>query len=210
MTRRLLVACLMLAFSVSIARGQACTYDTTRAPVENPSSLVNFQDAIFGDTNAAVTVIEYFDPNCPHCKTMHAVMKPVMKNQKDEVRFVFKPFPLRRSSLPEIEALYAAAQQDKFIPMLEALYARQSPSGLGTRDIRAAAEAVGIAPDALMSRVQDGSFRPMVLEARKKAIQIGVNSTPTVLINGKFVAGSARTRACMNTLINQAQAQASK
>jgi protein-disulfide isomerase len=150
-----------------------------------------------------VTVIEYFDPNCPHCKDFHQIMKTLVEAHRDDVRFVFKPFPLRRSSLPEIQALYVAHQEGKFSEMLDAQYARQSRSGIGKRDLRDVASEIGMNPDVLLSRIEQGKYRQKILAQRKKAINIGVESTPTVLVNGYFV--KTRTPECMNTFIERAK-----
>ena len=181
-----------------------CELDDSKTPVENQgASLVNFQDITEGSTEAGVTVVEYFDPNCPHCKDFHQVMKQVVEAHRDEVRFVYKPFPLRRSSLPEIQALYVAAQSDKFSEMLEAQYARQGPNGISKKDLRAIADEIGLNPDVLDKRVEQNEYRDQVLRQRKRAVKIGVDSTPTVLVNGHFL--ESRSQECLNTFIEQAK-----
>ncbi len=183
--------------------GAACKLDAEKAPVEDPSSLVNFEDVTKGASDASVTIVEYFDPNCPHCKTFHDTMKKLVSAYDDEVQFVFKPFPLRGSSLPEIQALYAAHKEGKFADMLEAQYARQGRSGITKQDLREIASEIGMDPDVLMSRIEDKKYRKQVVEQRKRAIEIGVESTPTVLINGHF-AGS-RSLECMKMFIERAK-----
>lgn len=183
--------------------GAACQLDPKKSPVEDPSSLVQFEDVTKGPADASVTVVEYFDPNCPHCKTFHKTMKKLVAEYKEEVRFVYKPFPLRGSSLPEIQALYAAHKEGKFTEMLEAQYARQGRSGITEQDLQEIASEIGMNPDVLMSRIKDKKYRKQVVEQRKRAIEIGVQSTPTVLINGHF-AGS-RSLECMKMFIERAK-----
>jgi len=184
--------------------GAACQLDSEKSPVEDPASLVGFQDVTKGPADASVTVVEYFDPNCPHCKTFHnETMTTLVSEYGDEVQFVYKPFPLRGSSLPEIQALYAAHQEGKFVEMLEGQYARQNRTGIGEQDLRAIASEIGMNPDVLMSRIQEKKYRSQIIQQRRRAIEIGVNSTPTVLINGHF-AGSRSTE-CMRMFIERAQ-----
>ena len=186
------------------AESAQCELDDSKTPLQDQgSSLVGFQDITEGSTESGVTVVEYFDPNCPHCKDFHQVMKKVVEAHRDEVRFVYKPFPLRRSSLPEIQALYVAAQSDKFAEMLEAQYARQGPGGIGMKDLRAIAKEIGLDPNVLNKRLEQNEYRNQVLQQRKQAVKIGVDSTPTVLINGHFV--ESRTQECLNTFIEQAK-----
>ena len=189
--------------SESAASAQ-CELDDSKTPLQDQgSSLVGFQDITEGSNASGVTVVEYFDPNCPHCKDFHQVMKKVVEAHRDEVRFVYKPFPLRRTSLPEIQALYVAAQSDKFSEMLEAQYARQGPGGIVMKDLRAIAKEIGLDPNVLNKRLEQNEYRNQVLQQRKQAVKIGVDSTPTVLINGHFV--ESRTQECLNTFIEQAK-----
>ena len=182
----------------------ACQLDPGTPPVENEgASLVTFQDVTKGPSDADVTIVEYFDPNCPHCKTFHETMKTLVSEYQETVRFVFKPFPLRGSSLPEIQALYVAHQEGKFTEMLEAQYARQNRSGISKRDLRDIASEIGMNPDVLLSQVEQGKYREHVLKQRKKALDIGVSSTPTVLVNGHFV--QSRSAECMEMFIQRAK-----
>lgn len=181
-----------------------CELDTDAEPVpDNGASLINFQDVTMGPSDASVTIIEYFDPNCPHCKTFHETMKQLVSEYEEEVQFVFKPFPLGRGSLPEIQALYVANQEGKFSEMLDAQYARQSRSGISKQDLRAIASEIGMNPDVLLSRIEQGKYRQKVVAQYKKAIDIGVESTPTVLVNGHFV--QSRSSECMEMFIQRAQ-----
>lgn len=187
---------------------EECYFDPEKDPVENYGQLVGFNDPSEGNPDAAVTVIEFFDPNCPHCKTFHSVMKEVVDQYEDEAHFVYKPMPLWGYSVPQIEALYAADQEGKFMAMLEAQYARQQQGGLSAGQMRAIASEIGMNPDVLTSRLESQKFRDRVMAQRKQAVKIGVDSTPTVLVNGRFVASRSRTVECLGEFIESAQKQA--
>jgi predicted DsbA family dithiol-disulfide isomerase len=105
-------------------------------------------------------------------------------------------------SLPEIQALYVAHQEGKFTRMLEAQYARQSRSGISKRDLRAIASNIGMNPDVLLSRIEQNDYRSQIVALRRKARKIGVNSTPTVLVNGHFL--GSRSPECMRMFIERA------
>lgn len=182
-----------------------CAYDPQKAPVEDFSQLINFFDPEKGNPNASVTVIEYFDPNCPHCKTLHPIVDKVAESHGDKARFVFKPFVLWNHSITQSEALYAAAQEGKFFDMLDHQYAIQQPqTGLSEDQLRAIAEQIGMNPDVLMQRVRSGLYRRMLAEQKEMAADAGVTGTPAVLINGRFVDGRSRTVECLAQLIDQA------
>ena len=195
-----------IAASAERPSGNAqCELDTTKAPMGgNGASLVNFQDITEGSAESGVTVVEYFDPNCPHCKDFHQVMKQLVEAHSNDVRFVYKPFALGRSSLPEIQALYVAAQSGKFSEMLDAQYERQGRSGITMSDLRSIASEIGMDPDVVSNRVEQNQYLDQVLQVAKRGKEIGIDSTPTVLVNGHFV--QSRSLECMNTFIEQAQA----
>jgi predicted DsbA family dithiol-disulfide isomerase len=87
---------------------------------------------------------------------------------------------------------------------LEGQYARQGRSGISMSDVRAIASKIGMNPDVVSNRVEQNEYRDQALQTRKQAVKIGVDSTPTVLVNGHFV--QSRSLECMNTFIEQAQA----
>ncbi len=183
----------------------ACAYDPEKEPVEDFRRLVNLFDPTVGDADAPVTVIEYFDPNCYHCKTFHAVMTPVMQSHADRAFFVFKPFVLWNHSIEQSEALYAASRDKKFFAMLDAQFEMQNPqTGLSREQLREIAEEIGMNPDVLMQRLDSRLYRRTLEQQRSEAIEIGVNQTPTVLINGRFVATESHTVECLQQLIEEA------
>jgi protein-disulfide isomerase len=195
-----------VADTTQVAEG--CYYDAEKQPVADPASLVDFQDPSEGNADAPVTIVEYFDPNCPHCKTMHEVMKQAVERYGDKAQFVYKPMPLWGFSVPQIEALYAAAQEGKFVPMLEAQYARQQQGGLSMEQLKEIAREIDMNPDVLASRVEQNTYRSQIMQQRQRAIEIGVDSTPTVLVNGRFVDGRSRTLRCIGEFIDAAHENA--
>ena len=192
------------AAPTAVAVGE-CSYDPEKPLVNNYAELVNFFDPTAGTPDADVTVIEFFDPNCPHCATIHPIMMNVVRDRHEQALFVFKPFVLWNHSIAQSEALYAAAQEGKFFLMLEQQYAIQQPrTGLGEPELRQIAENIGMDPDALMQRIESGLYRRTLSEQRQKAIDAGVNSTPAVMINGRFVDGDSKSTDCLKALIDAA------
>lgn len=185
-----------------------CLYDPEKESVEDFRRLINLFDPTVGEADAPVTVIEYFDPNCYHCKTFHDVITPVVRSHADRALFVFKPFVLWNYSIAQSEALYAATREKKFFPMLEAQYEMQNPgTGLSLEQLREIAERIDMNPDVLIQRLESRLYRRTLEQQRSDAIEIGVNQTPTVLINGRFVATESHTVECLQSMIEEAAAQ---
>ena len=182
-----------------------CRYDPEKDLVRDFASLVNFFDPSVGNPDASVTVIEYFDPNCGGCKAFHEVVMPVVHSHVDQARFVFKPFVLWNHSVIQAEALYAAAQEGKFFEMLAYQYEMQNPqTGLSALQLRTIAEEIGMDAGAMMRRIESGLYRRTLQLEKEEAIGIGVNSTPTVLINGRFVDRGSHTVDCLRGMIEEA------
>ncbi len=185
-----------------------CPYDPDKEPVEDFRRLINLFDPTVGEADAPVTVIEYFDPNCYHCKTFHDVITPVVHSHADRAFFVFKPFVLWSHSIVQSEALYAATREKKFFPMLEAQFEMQNPqTGLSLEQLREIAEDIGMNPDVLMQRLESRLYRRTLEQQKNEAIEVGVNQTPTVLINGRFVATESHTVECLQSMIEEAATQ---
>lgn len=185
---------------------QTCAFDTERSPVRYFRELIMMNDPTVGNPEAKVVVIEYLDPNCPHCKHLHPIMEQLIESYGLQAQFVFKPIPLWQFSIPQVAALYAAAREGKFEAMLEAQFARQRSGGLTLEEILNIAKEIGIDQDKLAQQINSGVFNEYMQQQSRQASMIGVRGVPTVLINGHFVPSYARTVECLGQLIEQ-QAQ---
>ena len=184
--------------------GLVCPYDLSKPRIENYKDWISFNDPSLGNPDAPVTVIEFFDPNCPHCKTVHPLMKMAADSLGDRARFVFRPFVLGQGSLLQVEALHVAAQQGKFFEMMDAQFVRQNPRGLGMDDMREISAEIGLDFDLLKMRLDSQMYRSIALRQRQVAYDAGVTVVPTIMINGRIIDGSSRSLACFAQLIDEA------
>ncbi len=180
-----------------------CLYDPNKPIVVNFEALVGPKDPYKGNPDAAVTVVEFFDPNCPHCKALHPVMKATIAKYEDRARFVYKPVSLWQYSIGQNAALWAAAEEGKFFEMLDLQFEKQQRGGLGMPKIRELATQVGMDADSLEQRMRDGQYDDFINGGNRQAQEAGVSGVPAVLINGRFVAKSSRTEACLGQLIEE-------
>lgn len=193
-----------VAGSDTLQVAEGCYYDPEKGAVVDPDQLVGMSDPVKGNPEGDVTVLEYFDPNCPHCRTFYPQMQELIAQYGDRVRFVYKPIPLWEFSIPQIEALYAAQQQGKFTAMLEGQFANQSPNGLSLAQMKAIAQEIGMDAEAMEARIRSGLFRMQWQQSRQQAGEIGLTGVPSVLIDGRFVAGPSRTPRCLALMIEDA------
>ena len=89
---------------------------------------VNKRDHIQGPETAPVTLVEYGDFECPYCAAAHVILKEVQTRMGDQLRFVFRHFPLTQihpHAEPAAEASEAAGAQGQFWEMHDLLYENQ-------------------------------------------------------------------------------------
>ena len=138
-----------------------------------------------GPADAAVTLVEFADYQCPHCKTAAPIVKDMARRYSDKLRVVFIDFPINRSGVSRLIAKGAAcaALQNKFWEYHDLAFQRQStlssnsPNALaGTLDLDKPAFA-----ECYQSQVAEGPVARAEAEARR----LGVRSTPTIYVNGK-------------------------
>lgn len=185
-----------------------CPYDPAIPAVQDYTQMVSFADPFLGTSDTGVQVVEYFDPNCPHCRTMHPILKRVIETRGDKAQFFMVPHIVFQQSLNQIEALYVAAQdgKDKYFAMIDAQFEAQKPSGLSIPELAQLAKNIGLDPEVFSARVNRGLNRQTIASRRQQVASYGLRGVPTVLINGRVIAGQSKTIACLEQMIDQAAA----
>jgi len=148
-------------------------------------------DHVRGPQDAALTVIEYGDFQCPYCARAHAALTEL--GRELPLRLVFRHLPLPDlHPLAELaaEAAEAAAAQDRFWPMHDLLYEQQrsvmEPDDLA--DLAATLDLDGLRFDADLAQHR---HRPRVRRDLEAARSQGLHQTPTLYINGKRYQGDS-------------------
>ncbi len=183
-----------------------CGYEGS---ISNWQELLEPDDPSLGNPEAPVVVVEFFDPNCPHCRAFHPQLVALLRHFASEVRFYFKPVALWAYSIPQVEALYAAYRQGKFLEMLEAQYAHAHSGGLTLEELVALAKDIGMDAEALRTDLEEGTYRQKVLETRHRVFSAGVQGVPTLLINGQVVAHTSESMraSCIARLLEETLAR---
>jgi protein-disulfide isomerase len=143
------------------------------------------RDHIQGPPEAAVTLVEYGDYECPYCGAAYPIIKEVQERMGERLRFVFRNFPITTSHThaeQASEAAEAAAAQGRFWEMHDLLYENQQH--LGDEDLRAYAERLGLEVEPFDQELADHVHAGRVHEDFMSGVRSGVNGTPTFYING--------------------------
>lgn len=147
-------------------------------------------DHVQGPASAAVTLVEYGDFECPSCGQAYPMVKEVQKHFGDQLRFVFRQFPLEQHPMaePAAEASEFAAAHDKFWPMHDGLYENQDD--LGPELFDSLAKGLHLNAKSLEKALEDGEYEQRVSSDLEGGEASGVGGTPTFYINGRQHEGS--------------------
>jgi protein-disulfide isomerase len=143
------------------------------------------RDHIQGPMEAAVTLVEYGDYECPYCGAAYPIIKEVQSRLGERLRFVFRNFPITTShphAEQAAETAEAAAAQERFWQMHDLLYENQAR--LRDSDLRGYAESLGLDLGRFDKELAEHVHAARVREDFMSGVRSGVNGTPTFYING--------------------------
>ena len=179
-----------------------CGYSTEAPEVTDLRLADSSTDPQVGPKDAAVTFLEFFEPNCPHCINFHSTAKQVKAAYGDRVRFAFKPVVFWPRSAVQAQAMYAAHAEGKFFEMVDAQFDISSTGqGLSEDQVKQAAESIGMEGDAILQRISGGVYRSKMMSNRADHQQLGWGYVPAIYINGKLVDNDSRTPECIGQLL---------
>lgn len=149
---------------------------------------------MMGSPTASVTVEEFADFQCPACASVHPIIKEVQSTYGNRIRFVFRNFPLAMhpQAYEAAVATEAARMQDpaKFWTMGNKLFENQqawsnSPNYRQTWD--GYAQELGLDVERFKSDMAGAATKKRVDDDIARGRGLSIDSTPTVLVNGKNI-----------------------
>ena len=149
---------------------------------------VNSGDHHLGNLNAAITLVEYGDFECPHCRRAHPLVKRLLKEKSKEVHFVFRNFPLQEIHPHAYAAAItaeAAGRQDKFWEMHDLIFENQDK--LNIHFLLSLAKGLGLDLPQFAKDSKSEEVKSKIEKDFESGIRSGVNGTPTFFLNGSPV-----------------------
>ena len=147
---------------------------------------------VMGDPNAPVLIQAYEDFQCPHCQDFTAAMESTIRNDlvaPGIARFEFlNRFVIGPDSVTAAEAAQCAADQQRFWEYHDALFAalRSNPqTAQNTANLKRIAGDIGLDTGAFNQCLDSNKYYEELLRADSDASAKGINSTPSVFINGQ-------------------------
>lgn len=142
------------------------------------------RDHVRGPANAPVTLVQYGDYECPYSGAAFPIIKGIQSRMNDDLRFVFRNFPIdsHPHAQQAAEAAEAAGRQGKFWEMHDLLYENQRH--LRDEDLRGYAENLGLDGELIAKELDEHLHATRVHDDFLSGVRSGVNGTPTFYING--------------------------
>jgi len=143
-----------------------------------------------GPKDARVTLVEFSDFQCPYCAQAVVRLNAVLKAYPNQVKLVFKQYPLDMHSQAALAAAAALAahRQGKFWPLHDAMYADRTH--LSRTTILAMAGAVGLDTKRFEQDWDSPAVKQALAREEAEGDKAGVEATPTVFIDGQKYNGS--------------------
>ena len=144
------------------------------------------ESPVFGSDKPKLTIVEFTEFQCPYCSRIAPTMKELMDKYGNEIKFVYKNFPLsfHANAKPAAAAAIAAQKQGKFWEFRYALAPHSRE--LTDSTFEAVAKEVGLNIEQFnKDRVLDDAMNARIQKDFDLGVKVGVQGTPNFYINGK-------------------------
>lgn len=168
--------------------------DDTQSEDSLKGLIITDEDFVKGNLNAPITIVEFSDFQCPFCGRFHPTLQQALDEYGDDVRWVYKHFPLDQihpEARPAAEASECIAEQkgnEGFWEFGDALFASQSR--LGSAFYQELAQQMGVDMTQLNTCIAQRKYQDKVEEDYQLGLTLGVTGTPGSFINNVPVRGA--------------------
>jgi len=163
-----------------------------------------FQDPdspVSGNPNGEVTLVEFFDYNCPYCR----VMAPLIAQAEaadPKLRIVYKEYPiLGPASSFAARAVLAANKQGKYVAFHRALY--QVPGRVDEAKVLEVATSLGLDVEQMKADMQDAAIDAILEKNEKLAHALNITGTPGFVVGDVITAGATTNLEALEALIDK-------
>src|SRR5436190_13358462 len=138
-----------------------------------------------GNPNAKITLVEFADYECPHCRRFQPVLHQILDEFRSNVKLYFKHYPLPQHTNARLaaEAAVAAQKQGKFWQYQDKLWEKSEE--LTPAEIEKAAKDVGLDVTKFRQDMASEPVKARVQKDRSDGQAAGIQATPTLYINGR-------------------------
>lgn len=172
--------------------GDATNSNTNTVPAGPVKPVDASSDYIRGNANAKVSIVEYSDLECPYCKTFHPTMQQIMAKYPNDVKWVYRHFPLsfHANAQKEAEAALCVGNlggKDAYWKFIDAVFSKTTSNGTGFAldQLGPTAKDSGVDQAKFQTCLDTGKFASTVTSESSDGSTAGVTGTPTTFILDK-------------------------
>ncbi|MDA3836906.1 MAG: thioredoxin domain-containing protein [Nanoarchaeota archaeon] len=196
------------ANAVAVPTAPAAAPNAPTAPVKVDMKTILDDDAVEGDENAPVTIVEFSDYECPFCARFYdQTLGQIRENYVDtgKVKIIFRDYPLgfHQNAQKAAEAAECAGEQDKYYDMHNQIFENGVEGGVDT--FKQYAKDIGLDSGKFDTCLDSGAMAAEVAKDLADGQAAGVQGTPAFFVNGEFISG-AQPYTVFETAINNALA----
>lgn len=159
------------------------------APAEINLQPISDDDWVRGQRDAKISVVEFSDLECPFCKSFHPTMQRLIKEYPNDVKWVWRHFPLTSlhpKAPKEAEAAECAGElggNDGFWKYVDRLFeVTPSNNGLDPAELPKIATTVGLDESKFTACLDSGKYSQKVADQAQDAVAAGAQGTPYSVI----------------------------
>ena len=148
---------------------------------------------VMGPQAAPIKIIVFSDFQCPYCASADQLIKELMQEYPDQIRFVHRDFPLEGIHPDAFNAALAArcaGEQDQYWEMHDALFLSQED--LSIESLNKQAEILNLDMDQFKNCLTTRKYENKILVDVQAGEKYGIHATPTIFVNGYQVNGADR------------------
>ncbi len=157
-----------------------------------------------GSQKPVVTIMEFADALCPHCKSMGIVLDAFVKEHKDKVKLIFRHYPLDNQCNVAMKgsfhvgscglavAMECGEAQGKFWAMHDIIFANQEVffrNPVTDKAVESMAQSAGLNAAQLTACFRSQHTMPKIKNDVQAGIKIPIEGTPTLVVNGRLLGG---------------------
>ncbi len=160
------------------------------APGKAVEVAIRPDDPVKGNPRAPVTVVVFSDFQCPFCSRVEPTLRQVEQVYGPKVRIAWKhkPLPFHPNAVPAALAAEAAREQGKFWQMHDKMFAAQQE--LSPAAYERWARELGLDLNRFKAAQASEKLKARVQEDDALATRLGIDGTPTMVVNGELVVGA--------------------
>ncbi len=175
---------------------------------EDQVEIVKGATAVKGPEDAKVTIVEFSEYQCPYCKKyVDDAYSQIMANYGDQVKYIFRDYPLPFHPHAQItaEAARCAGDQDKYWDFHDLVFANQAEWSIlddSQETLIGYATQLGLNQADFTACLQQGKFTQQIKDDLALGKKVGVSGTPSFFVNGQMLVG-AQPYSVFEALIKQ-------